>query len=465
MAMDIIGAIPSPRLPDQDAIKMFVGQVPRSMQEADLRKMFEEFGEIYQINVLRDKRTGVSKGCCFITFFTRKAALDAQNLLHNIKTLPGMYHPIQMKPADTDNKIGRKLFLGMLSKSCTEQDIREMFSQFGEIEQCTILRDSENRSKGCAFVTYATKQMALAAIRRLNQSIIMQGCSMPLLVQFADTPRVKDEKKMYQETQELLSAASSNPLAALTPHYLSQLLQSPLHHPHHPSPPTSLSGANGAASGGSRHPYGSSSQGSGLGLQGVSGVQQLLQTSISPQQHVYDSSGGGGAMVAGNGAAGGAEATLQTLLAGLTGQSSGLTVNMQNLAALAAIASVNQSGLQALSQPGYTSSLPALGAPGGGGSAPQGKQVEGPPGANLFIYHLPQDFTDADLAQTFWPYGKVISAKVFIDKQTNLSKCFGFVSYDSAEDAQTAIQAMNGQTVANKRLKVQLKRPKEARPY
>ena len=62
----------------------------------------------------------------------------------------------------------------MLSKSCTEQDIREMFSQFGEIEQCTILRDSENRSKGCAFVTYATKQMALAAIRRLNQSIIMQ---------------------------------------------------------------------------------------------------------------------------------------------------------------------------------------------------------------------------------------------------------------------------------------------------
>ena len=48
--------------PDADAIKMFVGQVPRSMDENDLRKMFEEFGPIYQLNVLRDKVTGQSKG-------------------------------------------------------------------------------------------------------------------------------------------------------------------------------------------------------------------------------------------------------------------------------------------------------------------------------------------------------------------------------------------------------------------
>jgi len=95
-------------------------------------------------------------------------------------------------------------------------------------------------------------------------------------------------------------------------------------------------------------------------------------------------------------------------------------------------------------------------------------QREGPPGCNLFIYHLPQEYNDASLTQLFSAYGTVLSAKVFIDKATMQSKCFGFVSYEKPESAAAAIAGLNGLQLGYKRLKVSLKKAdtqQRAAPY
>uniref|UniRef100_A0A2P2MV31 Uncharacterized protein MANES_05G069100 n=1 Tax=Rhizophora mucronata TaxID=61149 RepID=A0A2P2MV31_RHIMU len=114
--------------------------------------------------------------------------------------------------------------------------------------------------------------------------------------------------------------------------------------------------------------------------------------------------------------------------------------------------------------------------PGGGtvshqpmGSSPSSltpSVVSGPPGANLFIYHIPQEFGDPELANAFQEFGEVLSSKVFVDKLTGVSKCFGFVSYDTPSAAQDAINVMNGCQLSGKKLKVQLKRDnKQKKPY
>lgn len=82
--------------------------------------------------------------------------------MHNLRTLPEMNHSVQMKPADVENRNGlkklilnlnillcleRKLFVGMLNKTMSEDDVRKMFKEFGQIEECTVLRE-DGKSRG-----------------------------------------------------------------------------------------------------------------------------------------------------------------------------------------------------------------------------------------------------------------------------------------------------------------------------
>ncbi|XP_076153055.1 CUGBP Elav-like family member 2 isoform X8 [Alosa pseudoharengus] len=462
------GALEHSDQPDPDAIKMFVGQIPRSWSEKELKELFEPYGAVYQINILRDRSQNPpqSKGCCFVTFYTRKAALEAQNALHNIKTLTGMHHPIQMKPADSEKSNAvedRKLFIGMVSKKCNENDVRVMFSAFGQIEECRILRGPDGLSRGCAFVTFSTRAMAQNAIKAMHQSQTMEGCSSPIVVKFADTQKDKEQRRLQQQLaqqmQQLNSASawgSLTGLGGLTPQYLALLQQA------------TSSSSLGAFSGIQQMAAGTTATSSAgaMGSLGSLGTLQGLAGATVGLNNINALAGSVNSMAALNGGLG----------AGLTNGSAGpmdaLTQaysGIQQYAAAALPTLYSQSLLQQQSAAGSQKEgvysgfryIPWLQQ-----QNTDDSQKEGPEGANLFIYHLPQEFGDQDILQMFMPFGNVVSAKVFIDKQTNLSKCFGFVSYDNPVSAQAAIQAMNGFQIGMKRLKVQLKRSKnDSKPY
>uniref|UniRef100_A0A3B3CZH2 Cugbp, Elav-like family member 1 n=1 Tax=Oryzias melastigma TaxID=30732 RepID=A0A3B3CZH2_ORYME len=479
------GSLEHPDQPEVDAIKMFVGQIPRSWSEEQLRELFEPHGAVYEINILRDRSQNPpqSKGCCFVTYYTRKSALEAQNALHNMKILPGMHHPIQMKPADSEKNNAvedRKLFIGMISKKCNENDIRMMFSPYGQIEECRILRGPEGLSRGCAFVTFTARQMAQAAIKSMHQSQTMEGCSSPIVVKFADTQKDKEQKRLAQQLQlqmQQLSAASMwgnlTGFGSLGPQYLAVSVRRP--------PVLNIQSASCltfpvcclntmqnlaalAAAATQVTPSGSSTMttsSSPLSALATSGSSPTSSSSssVNPMaslgalQSLAASAGAGINM----GSLAGMAALNSSLASGGLSNGSGNTMDalsqaysgIQQYAAAAALPSLYNQSL--LSQQSVSAA---------------GSQKEGPEGANLFIYHLPQEFGDQDLLQMFLPFGNVISAKVFIDKQTNLSKCFGFVSYDNPVSSQAAIQSMNGFQIGMKRLKVQLKRSKnDSKPY
>ncbi|KAL4219044.1 hypothetical protein ACF0H5_021627 [Mactra antiquata] len=78
---------------------------------------------------------------------------------------------------------------------------------------------------------------------------------------------------------------------------------------------------------------------------------------------------------------------------------------------------------------------------------------------NLIINYLPQTYTDEEMYSLFSTVGKVVNCKIIRDKKSGYSYGFGFVEYGTAEEAQNAMDHLNGCEIENKRIKVALARP------
>ncbi|XP_030226402.1 CUGBP Elav-like family member 3 isoform X5 [Gadus morhua] len=387
-----------------------------------------------------------------------------------------MNRPIQVKPADSEGRGGvtsedRKLFVGMLGKQQSDEDVRRLFEAFGHIDECTVLRGPDGTSKGCAFVKFQGHTEAQAAINSLHGSRTLPGASSSLVVKFADTEKERGLRRMQQVASQLgifspmtlnfpaynaytqavnaqalvqqqalvAQSAYLSPVATVAAVQMQQMaalnangiIATPI------TPITPSSGTNTPPSMAATPVSALHQQ---LGVNGYSSLpaptngQQATEAIYTNGIHAYQAQ---------------SPAALDPLQQAYTG--------MQHYTAAypAAYGLVGQPFPQQPTLVAQQHQQPQ-----------QQQQREGPEGCNIFIYHLPQEFSDSEMLQMFLPFGNVISAKVFVDRATNQSKCFGFVSFDNPSSAQAAIQSMNGFQIGMKRLKVQLKRPKDAnRPY
>lgn len=402
--------------------KLFVGQIPRSMEEADISPFFEKFGAIEEVSIIRDKHTGQHRGCAFVTFSNKEGADTCEAELHNQFVFANGRRPVQIRPAGKREDVENKLFVGMLPRNIQEITVRELFQPFGDITGVYMIRSNDGIKKGCAFVKYAQRESALAAIDNMNGQSCVEGSECPLIVKHADT-RCQKRARHYQQTRRDLAFNPPN-VANITHGSHGNANSNPYYLTAGPPPPVSI------------FPAHLTTPAIGISQPHTAATAQF--TSQAQYHSTYPSAH-----------AAGTPATASQFIYqhvnpyGISLESSPYPSQTCHISA---------------SKQRYPRSHRLLQQKYGTSGEINLRPKEGPTGANLFIYHLPHDLTDADLATTFNPFGNVVSAKVYVDRYTGESKGFGFVSYDSVLSAEHAIEQMNGFQIGGKRLKVQHKR-------
>ncbi|KAL7833726.1 hypothetical protein AOLI_G00286860 [Acnodon oligacanthus] len=286
----------------------------------------------------------------------------------------------------------------------------------GQIEECRILRGPDGLSRGCAFVTFTARQMAQSAIKSMHQSQTMEGCSSPIVVKFADTQKDKEQKRMAQQLQQQMQQLNAvsmwgnlTGLNSLGPQYLAVSLNAM----------QNLAALAAAASATQATPTVSSA------LTTSSSPLSVLTSSGTPtgqQTHsAWDGCKAGSSPTSSTSSSVNPMASLGALQSLAAGAGAGL--NMSSLAGMAALNGGLGSGglsngsgstMEALTQAAYSgiqqyaaAALPSLynqSLLSQQSISAAGSQKEGPEGANLFIYHLPQEFGDQDLLQMFMPF-------------------------------------------------------------
>jgi len=141
--------------------KLFVGQVPNNSTEENVREVFAPYGTVSDVMFLKNKVTGQHRGCAFVTYETAEEAQAAIDAMNDKVTLEGAKRTMilrvagQNRPASEGGAAGgdHKLYIGMLSKTTTVEELRTMFESYGIVLDAFLMHEKGDPPSPAAVVS------------------------------------------------------------------------------------------------------------------------------------------------------------------------------------------------------------------------------------------------------------------------------------------------------------------------
>jgi len=175
---------------------LIVNYLPQSLKEHDFNLLFSKIGPLKTCKLMFDRQTGYSFGYGFVEYIDEADAQKAIETFNGYQLEHKRLKVALARPNCEDTK-NTNLYIRNIPVNYEEAQLSELFTQFGDVVQVRLLRDQNTSfSRRIGFVIMATKPMAQLAIQQLDNTV-PNGASEPIYVKYAD----EDGKKRHGPSQ------------------------------------------------------------------------------------------------------------------------------------------------------------------------------------------------------------------------------------------------------------------------
>lgn len=219
-----------PFIPRKERLEKFtnvyVKHFPADISDEGLRDVFKEFGDIQNAAVSRNAE-GESKGFGFVNFVSHEAASKAVEEMNGKKLDPAneeakpLYVSRAQKKSEREAQLksarqerankyqGLNLYVKNLDETVSDEKLREVFANYGDITSAKVMRDDKENSRGFGFVCFASPEDASKAVTEMNGTLIQNK---PIYVALAETKEVRKAKLDAQRAAIMAGRIPNGPV-------------------------------------------------------------------------------------------------------------------------------------------------------------------------------------------------------------------------------------------------------------